>query len=436
MPPVRIYPFTHLYADLRDWGLFELLVRSLERLNDTRVAPLTAFHDPASAFSDDALSFCGAHGVHLVARSPGYDCWGESCAIQVASWRHVASDEAVHPSDFVVSLDSDVLFLSSALFDELGVQDFVGFAHSQKTFVPALGRAWAHTSGCFQAARAGKVREVVAFSADDVRRALAQLSACSLPLIHDLVTSYLFALCGAATHELSVAAFMEDNIAGVFAGRSPPRPFIHLVGDWRAFLGEPVANKWDLARPLRARFPPPGVAPQPTLDELYAERLTTDSDIFQHLPTLRSYAARCDHVTEFGVRYGVSTFALLHAQPKRLVSYDIRPFALEKTVERVAGRTAFSFCQADVRDVTIEETDLLFIDTLHSYAQISRELELHAPRVRRFIILHDTTTFGHTDEGQPGPGLWPGVEAFLAGGTFSLREKFEHNNGLTVLERS
>src|SRR4029077_13226381 len=128
-------------------------------------------------------------------------------------------------SDFVVSLDSDVLFFSSALFDQLGTHDFVGFGHRPTTFVPALAREWSHTSGCFQAARAGKVREMAALSADDIRRAFAQLSACGLPLIHDLVISYLFALCGAATHELSFAAFMEDDIAGVFSGRSAPRPF-------------------------------------------------------------------------------------------------------------------------------------------------------------------------------------------------------------------
>jgi len=179
----------------------------------------------------------------------------------------------------------------------------------------------------------------------------------------------------------------------------------------------------------------PAPAPEPTLDELYAARISTESDIFQHLPTLRAYAAQCEHVTEFGVRAGVSTFAFLHAQPKRLVSYDIEPFLLEATAARVAGGTRFSFLQANVLDVTIEETDLLFIDTWHTHAQLTRELDRHASRVRRFIILHDTTTFGHADEGQPGPGLWPAVETFLARGTFALREKHEHNNGLTVLER-
>ena len=32
-------------------------------------------------------------------------------------------------------------------------------------------------------------------------------------------------------------------------------------------------------------------------------------------------------------------------------------------------------------------------------------------------------------------GLWPAVEEFLTQGTFRLKERYENNNGLTVLER-
>ena len=52
------------------------------------------------------------------------------------------------------------------------------------------------------------------------------------------------------------------------------------------------------------------------------------SDINQHLPTLREYGEKVDHITEFGVRSGVSTVAFLHAHPKQLISYDINPYSL------------------------------------------------------------------------------------------------------------
>jgi hypothetical protein len=93
------------------------------------------------------------------------------------------------------------------------------------------------------------------------------------------------------------------------------------------------------------------------------------------------------------------------------------------------------FQQADVLAVDIEETDLLFIDTLHVYEQLQEELRLHAGKVRRYIVLHDTMTFGERGEVQGRLGLRPAVEEFLAQGTFYVKDRYENNNGLTVLER-
>jgi hypothetical protein len=46
-----------------------------------------------------------------------------------------------------------------------------------------------------------------------------------------------------------------------------------------------------------------------------------------------------------------------------------------------------------------------------------------------------TTTFGAQGESPGHRGLWPAVEEFLAQGTFWVRARHDHNNGLTVLER-
>ena len=59
------------------------------------------------------------------------------------------------------------------------------------------------------------------------------------------------------------------------------------------------------------------------LEQNYNKALNTPSDIYQHLPTLLKYGKECNHITEFGVRGIVSTWALLMAQPEKLISYDI-----------------------------------------------------------------------------------------------------------------
>ena len=54
----------------------------------------------------------------------------------------------------------------------------------------------------------------------------------------------------------------------------------------------------------------------------------------------------------------------------------------------------------------------------------------------RYIVLHDTTTFAERGESPGQRGLWPAVEEFLARGTFRLQQRYEHNHGLTILERA
>ena len=100
--------------------------------------------------------------------------------------------------------------------------------------------------------------------------------------------------------------------------------------------------------------------------------------------------------------------------------------------------------------------DLVFIDTLHVYGQLKRELTKFAPFTRRYLVLHDTTTDGEDGEclrlgtdtqalsrqtGIPEfelkVGLWPAVEEFLEAhqGEWALHERYKNNNGLTVLKR-
>lgn len=163
------------------------------------------------------------------------------------------------------------------------------------------------------------------------------------------------------------------------------------------------------------------------------------SDINEHMPTLLEYATQCKHITEMGVRNVVSTWAFLNAKPDTLISYDIYTSRNINEVYIAAEEvnTKFTFIQADVLKTTIEETDLLFIDTLHQYSQLKGELNLHADKVRKYIIFHDTTKFAYIDEitGNKG-GLWPAIEEFLNQDTnWQLKERYSNNNGLTIIER-
>ena len=184
-----------------------------------------------------------------------------------------------------------------------------------------------------------------------------------------------------------------------------------------------------------------------TLDGLYHDARRVPSDIYEHLDVLRTLAESVEHVTEFGVHDGTTTTAFLAAQPKRVVSYDINRDPNIDVLASVAGKTSFEFNQRSTLAGPIEETDLLFIDDLHTYSQVSQELAMHAGSVRKYIAFHDVSTLGYHDEtgppwAPPPPdpsakqGIMPAISEFLREHPeWRIVQLFGHNNGLMVLAR-
>lgn len=180
--------------------------------------------------------------------------------------------------------------------------------------------------------------------------------------------------------------------------------------------------------------------------QIYKEKCDTPSDINEHLPTLYKFAKECEHITEMGVRWIVSTWALLAARPKKMISYDIRNpnewGADINEVLRIARDEDLNyiFIQDDVLQVEIEETDLLFIDTLHNYKQLKEELKLHVNKVRKYIIFHDTMSYGNVDESSDNngtKGILPAIlELLHTDSNWYLREQHINNNGLIVIARA
>lgn len=177
-----------------------------------------------------------------------------------------------------------------------------------------------------------------------------------------------------------------------------------------------------------------------SLQEYYDYKQSLIGDIEQHMPTLKKYAEECDHIIEMGVGLVNSTYALLMGKPKKMISYDFQPQLVSHIKDLVKNDTDFEFIVADTRFIEIDETDLLFIDTAHDYRQLKIELAKHADKSKKYIILHDTTTFEFSDENdnqQPGiKGLWPAIEEFLTmNPRWVIHERYTNNNGLTILKR-
>ena len=168
----------------------------------------------------------------------------------------------------------------------------------------------------------------------------------------------------------------------------------------------------------------------------YLDACERDTDIHEHLPLLSELTSQCSHVTELGVGWAQSTRAFLRHNVE-LHSYEFMPLpGIREFFEEAknAGRNVTLHVD-DTRKVEIAETDLMLVDSLHIYEQVQKELELHAGKVRKYLLFHDTTLFA--DHGEfGGKGIWPAVQEFIdSHPEWQLVERRTNNNGLTILKR-
>jgi hypothetical protein len=186
----------------------------------------------------------------------------------------------------------------------------------------------------------------------------------------------------------------------------------------------------------------------------FQEKCEIISDINEHLPTLKRYGQECETIVEMGVRSLVSTWAFMASNPKKLISLDLEhPSVFGGDLDEVylnayENGITFEFVQSSSLDYNMPYCDLLFIDTWHDYLQLKKELVRHHKNVGKYIILHDTNTFGYIDElfyenpdlvrpetNLP-KGLCPAINEFLNENcNWGLWERTPKNNGLSVLKR-
>jgi hypothetical protein len=168
----------------------------------------------------------------------------------------------------------------------------------------------------------------------------------------------------------------------------------------------------------------------------------TPGDINEHFETLKSYASKSESIVEMGVGRIISTWALLSGMPVKLISYDINhPEIHGSDINEVYDicknlNIRYEFFKADTSKIEIDPTDLLFIDTWHVYSHLKIELEKHSLKCKKYIILHDTETFGLRGESPGHEGLLKAVDEFLISDkNWVIKEIYKNNNGLMILER-
>lgn len=160
----------------------------------------------------------------------------------------------------------------------------------------------------------------------------------------------------------------------------------------------------------------------------------TKGDIEEHMEILKQYASKCDSITELGTRKIVSTWAFLSGKPKKMTcvdiihpnDYGVGTIYNDLIMACKKDNIDFKFILADDLTIELEEMDLLFIDTIHTYQQLSQELKLHGNKAKKYLIFHDT----EIEE------IMIAILEFVKDNPhWTVTKQLHNNNGLVILER-
>ena len=186
------------------------------------------------------------------------------------------------------------------------------------------------------------------------------------------------------------------------------------------------------------------------------------SDINEHLPILYKYASNCESVLECGVRYCVSSWALIYGllnnnkKNRKVILNDINKCNIDELLN-VTNNIDIELSYEWISNLELnlnKNIDLVFIDTWHVYGQLKRELNKYGKITNKYIIMHDTTIDGENSESVRNKhdisekmkiynytyeevtiGLWKAIEEFLSENKdWILLERYTNNNGLTILK--
>jgi len=105
--------------------------------------------------------------------------------------------------------------------------------------------------------------------------------------------------------------------------------------------------------------------------------------------------AECDSYTELGVNQGATLAAAMLKNPKKVRAYDIKldpynharhlfnQYAVDHSID-------YTIYESDTLSCILDPVDLLYIDTLHRYEHLTKELARHGDKATKYIIFHDT----------------------------------------------
>lgn len=193
----------------------------------------------------------------------------EASMMKLEAMRQLLSENDVKSDDYVLSVDSDVVFTSPEVFQYAKIYGIIGIKHDP-LFTTALGR-WSHMSGALIFIRGDIARKICALRKEELNEIrVNDFKGFDMTENEDVVLSYLASYVGAEQFALPghlSSGDFEDAVrgweieskvraSGLNAGmdfKDYFKSFYHLNYCPTEFLGEPISGKWDIPRVLKMK---------------------------------------------------------------------------------------------------------------------------------------------------------------------------------------
>lgn len=176
--------------------------------------------------------------------------WAASM-MKLSAMDQLIKDTNPEDDDFILSVDSDVVFCNSDLFEVINPEyGIIGVVH-KPPFMTEYG-PWGHCSGALIFIRADIARKMCDLSDDELTRIrYEEFKKHVMTENEDVVLSYLAMVCGAKPLDLpsnlSSGNFEEELQTGDL------KSYYHLNYSPTTFLGMKISGKWDIAHVLHTK---------------------------------------------------------------------------------------------------------------------------------------------------------------------------------------
>jgi hypothetical protein len=185
-----------------DFDLYKCQIQSIIDLNLPNLGKLFLFYESqnnerrqnAFILNDEQKQWANKHNIVILEQPANYTPFSsfDHCMAKIKAYQQICK-YIENEDDYLVDVDSDVLFVGDQALKDLYAQDFIGRLATDRIFPynNRLQREWSQMSGVFLGMKIQRLRQICAFTDADYAVFRNEMIKDNIPFVHDCFTSYL-----------------------------------------------------------------------------------------------------------------------------------------------------------------------------------------------------------------------------------------------------